>query len=66
LPARIRALPRIDCLVKNADTNRLQPLPEGDIVTLDHLLNLNVRAAFLVSQVAAIRMLELGRGGSIV
>ncbi|WP_309491315.1 SDR family NAD(P)-dependent oxidoreductase [Trinickia mobilis] len=65
-PARIRALPRIDGLVNNAGTNRLQPLPEVDTATLDHLLNLNVRAAFLVSQAAAIRMLELGRGGSIV
>ncbi len=65
-PARIRALPRIDGLVNNAGTNRLQPLPEVDVATLDHLLNLNVRTAFLVSQAAAVRMLELRRGGSIV
>ncbi len=65
-PARIRALPRIDGLVNNAGTNRLQPLLEVDAATLDHLLHLNVRAAFLVSQAAAIRMLELRRGGSIV
>jgi NAD(P)-dependent dehydrogenase (short-subunit alcohol dehydrogenase family) len=65
-PARIRALPRIDGLVNNAGSNRLQPVSDVDAATLDHLLNLNVRAAFLVSQAAAIRMLELGRGGSIV
>lgn len=65
-PARIRALPRLDGLVNNAGTNRLQPLPEVDTATLDHLLHLNVRSAFLVSQAAAIRMLELQRGGSIV
>jgi NAD(P)-dependent dehydrogenase (short-subunit alcohol dehydrogenase family) len=65
-PARIRTLPHLDGLVNNAGTNRLQPLPEVDTATLDRLLNLNVRAAFLVSQAAAIRMLELGRGGSIV
>lgn len=65
-PARIRALPRIDGLVNNAGTNKLQPLEEIDTATLDHLLNLNVRSAFLVSQAAAVRMLELGRGGSIV
>lgn len=65
-PARIRALPRIDGLVNNAGTNRLQPLQEVDVATLDSLLHLNVRAAFLVSQAAATRMLELERGGSIV
>ncbi|WP_225031202.1 MULTISPECIES: SDR family NAD(P)-dependent oxidoreductase [Paraburkholderia] len=65
-PARIRSLPRIDGLVNNAGTNKLQPLPDVDTATLDHLLNLNVRSAFLVSQAAALRMLELGRGGSIV
>ena len=65
-PARIRALPRLDGLVNNAGTNRLQLLAEVDTVTLDHLLHLNVRSAFLVSQAAAVRMLELGRGGSIV
>lgn len=65
-PARIRALPKLDALVNNAGTNRLQPLTEVDVATLDHLLDLNVRSAFLVSQAAAVRMLELGRGGSIV
>ncbi|TGD99662.1 SDR family NAD(P)-dependent oxidoreductase [Methylobacterium nonmethylotrophicum] len=65
-PARIRALPHLDILINNAGTNRLQPLPEVDVATLDHLLHLNVRSAFLVSQAAALRMLELGRGGSIV
>ena len=65
-PARVRALPRLDVLVNNAGTNRLQPLAEVDEATLDHLLRLNVRSAFLVSQAAATRMLELGRGGSIV
>jgi NAD(P)-dependent dehydrogenase (short-subunit alcohol dehydrogenase family) len=65
-PGQVRALPRLDVLINNAGTNRLQPLPEVDIATLDHLLDLNVRSAFLVSQAAALRMLELGRGGSIV
>lgn len=65
-PARLRGLPSLDVLVNNAGTNRLQPLPEVDADTLDHLLRLNVRSAFLVSQGAAVRMLELGRGGSIV
>jgi len=65
-PAQVRSLPRLDVLINNAGTNRLQPLPDVDVATLDHLLHLNVRSAFLVSQAAAVRMLELGRGGSVV
>ena len=65
-PHPASALPRLDELVNNAGTNRLQPLAEVDTATLDHLLELNVRSAFLVSQAAAVRMIELGRGGSIV
>jgi NAD(P)-dependent dehydrogenase (short-subunit alcohol dehydrogenase family) len=65
-PDQVRSLPRLDVLINNAGTNRLQPLPDVDVATLDHLLHLNVRSAFLVSQAAAVRMLELGRGGSIV
>ena len=65
-PARVRALPRLDGIVNNAGTNKLQALPDVDAATLDHLLDLNVRSAFLVSQAAAVRMLEAGRGGSIV
>ncbi len=65
-PARVRALPRLDGLINNAGTNRLQSLAEVDTATLDRFLDLNVRSAFLVSQAAAVRMLELGRGSSIV
>jgi NAD(P)-dependent dehydrogenase (short-subunit alcohol dehydrogenase family) len=64
--ASVRALPRLDGLVNNAGSNKLQPLSEVDLTTLDYLLDLNVRSAFLVSQAAAVRMLELKRGGSIV
>jgi NAD(P)-dependent dehydrogenase (short-subunit alcohol dehydrogenase family) len=64
--ARIRALPRLDILVNNAGTNKLQPLLEVDDATLDTLLELNVRAAFKVSQAAAAVMVAGGRGGSII
>jgi NAD(P)-dependent dehydrogenase (short-subunit alcohol dehydrogenase family) len=62
----IGQMDRLDVLVNNAGTNKLQELAEVDDETLDLLLNLNVRAAFKVSRAAALRMVALGRGGSIV
>ena len=43
----------VDILVNNAGVNRPQPFLEVDEETLDTLLTLNVRAAFLVAQAAA-------------
>jgi NAD(P)-dependent dehydrogenase (short-subunit alcohol dehydrogenase family) len=56
----------LDALVNNAGTNKLQLLADVDDVTLDMLLNLNVRSAFQVSRAAALRMMAIGRGGAIV
>ncbi len=47
------ALGRLDILINNAGVNRPQPFLEVDEATLDRLLNLNVRAAFIVAQEAA-------------
>ncbi len=49
----IAGLGRLDILVNNAGLNRPQPFLEVDEETLDRLLTLNVRAAFLVAQAAA-------------
>jgi len=58
-------LERLDILVNNVGINRPQALVDVDIETLDSLLNINVRAAFRVSQAAARAM--LGRkSGSII
>jgi NAD(P)-dependent dehydrogenase (short-subunit alcohol dehydrogenase family) len=54
--ARIAALPRLDILVSNAGTNRPQPFVDVDDATLDHLLNLNVRAAFRIAKASARKM----------
>jgi NAD(P)-dependent dehydrogenase (short-subunit alcohol dehydrogenase family) len=66
----IAALGRLDILVNNAGLNRPQPFLDVDEETLDRLLTVNVRAAFLVAQAAARRMVapngaEAG-GGVIV
>ena len=58
----ITGLGRLDILVNNAGINRPQPFLEVDERTLDLLLGLNVRAAFLVAQTAARLMVAQGAG----
>jgi NAD(P)-dependent dehydrogenase (short-subunit alcohol dehydrogenase family) len=55
-------LGRLDILVNNAGINRPQPFLKVDEATLDLLLGLNVRAAFLVAQAAAQLMVANGSG----
>jgi NAD(P)-dependent dehydrogenase (short-subunit alcohol dehydrogenase family) len=55
----------LDILINNAGVNRPQPFLEVDEKTLDSLLTLNVRAAFLVAQ-AAVRRMAADRGGVVV
>jgi NAD(P)-dependent dehydrogenase (short-subunit alcohol dehydrogenase family) len=55
-------LGHLDILVNNAGLNRPQAFLEVDEATLDHLLTLNVRAAFLVAQTAARLMVAKGIG----
>ena len=59
------SLGRVDILVNNAGVNRPQPFLEVDEPSLDLLLGLNVRAAFIVAQAAARLMVDQG-GGVIV
>jgi NAD(P)-dependent dehydrogenase (short-subunit alcohol dehydrogenase family) len=54
----------LDILVNNAGLNRPQPFLEVDEPTLDLLLGLNVRAAFLVAQSAA--WLMVANGGGVI
>jgi NAD(P)-dependent dehydrogenase (short-subunit alcohol dehydrogenase family) len=58
-------LERLDILVNNAGLNRPQPFLEVDEPTLDLLLGLNVRAAFVVAQAAA-RLMVANGGGVII
>ena len=61
----IAGLGRLDILVNNAGLNRPQPFLKVDEATLDLLLGLNVRAAFIVAQAAA-RLMVAQRSGVIV
>ena len=60
----------LDVLVNNAGSNIPEPFVDVSEKNLDQLLNLNVRSAFLVAQVAAKRMLHAPdrakRGGVII
>ena len=61
----IAGLARLDILVNNAGVNRPQPFLEVDEETLDLLIALNVKAAFVAAQAAARHMVTAG-GGVII
>jgi NAD(P)-dependent dehydrogenase (short-subunit alcohol dehydrogenase family) len=63
--AAIGALSGLDILVNNAGVNRPQPFLEVDEETLDRLIALNVKAAFIAAQAAARHMVRAG-GGVII
>ncbi len=70
MTAALGALPRLDILVNNAGTNVPEPFTDVSEANLDKILNLNVRAAFLVAQAAVRKMLEdpqrMTRGGAVI
>ncbi|MFM8820077.1 MAG: SDR family NAD(P)-dependent oxidoreductase [Phenylobacterium sp.] len=61
--ARIESGPALDILVNNAGANLPQPFTEVTDQALDHLISLNVRAAFRIARSATRRM---GTGGSVI
>jgi NAD(P)-dependent dehydrogenase (short-subunit alcohol dehydrogenase family) len=61
----IEGLERLDVLVNNAGSNRPQPFLEVEDETLERLLDLNLKAAFVVAQAAA-RVMARSGGGAIV
>ena len=62
----VGALEEVDVLVNSAGTNVPEPFAEVTEEHLDAVVDLNVKGTFVVSQCAVRRMLEAGRGGSIV
>lgn len=63
---RIEALPQLNILVNNVGTNDPKPMIETSTASLDKVLNLNVRAAFLTAQAAVKVMLKYNTRGSII
>jgi NAD(P)-dependent dehydrogenase (short-subunit alcohol dehydrogenase family) len=63
---RIEGLERIDILMNNAGSNIPEPFVDVTEEHLDFLLELNVKAMFMVAQAAMRRMLAGGRGGSMI
>jgi len=70
MQAAISDLPKLDILINNAGTNIPEPFLDVQEQSLDMLLSLNVKAAFLVAQAATRRMLKdddrKTHGGAIV
>ena len=68
--AVVSAIPMLDVLVNNAGTNIPEPFVEVSEKHFDLLVNINIKAAFLVAQAAVKKMLDAPdrkvRGGSIV
>ncbi len=66
----VAAIPALDILINNAGMNIPEPFVDVSEEHLDRVLNLNVKAAFVVAQAAAQKMLEAAdrktRGGAIV
>jgi len=62
--AAFAGIDTLDILVNNAGSNRPQPFLEVDEETLDRLLTLNFKAAFIVAQAAARVM--VARGGGVI
>jgi len=60
--AAIAGIGHLDILVNNAGMNRPQPFLDVDDATLDGMIALNVKAAFVVAQAAARKMVEAGSG----
>ena len=66
MTAAFASIERLDILVNNAGTNVPMGFLKADVETLDLMLHLNIRAAFLVAQAAARIMADRGEGGVII
>jgi NAD(P)-dependent dehydrogenase (short-subunit alcohol dehydrogenase family) len=58
--------PPFDILVNNAGTNRPASFLEVTVADFDHVVDLNLRAAFFITQAVVRRMVESGKQGSVI
>lgn len=63
---RLQGMSSLDILVNNVGGNRPQPFLQVDIETLDWMIDLNIRQAFLTAQAAARVMSGARSKGSII
>ncbi|HNT67297.1 MAG TPA: 2-dehydro-3-deoxy-D-gluconate 5-dehydrogenase KduD [bacterium] len=66
IDAALAAFGRIDILVNNAGIIRRAPFLEFSLRDWDEVMDINIRAVFLLSQAAARVMAAAGRGGKII
>jgi NAD(P)-dependent dehydrogenase (short-subunit alcohol dehydrogenase family) len=66
IAAAIGAEPTIDILINNTGINYPEPLLDVSEDHYDHIMTLNVKAAFMVSQAVARVMIANGQGGAIL
>lgn len=64
--AAVSDLAPFDILVNNAGTNRPKPLSDVTPEDCDAVIGLNVRAAIFVAKAVSEKMIDAGRGGSII
>ena len=62
----LEAVGPYDILINNSGTNRPKPLHLVEVEDFDAVFDLNVRATFFLSKEVALRLMALGRPGSIV
>lgn len=64
--ATISAAEPFDILINNAGTNRPGPFIEMAMADYDLVMGINVRAAFAMAQAVSRRLIQVGKGGSII
>lgn len=62
----IAAQPVFDILINNAGANRPGPMIEAVEKDFDHVMELNVRATYFLTQVVARKMIDRGEGGVVI
>lgn len=64
--AHMASRPAFDVFVNNAGTNRPKPLAQVTVEDYDAVLGLNLRSAVFAAKAVTARMIEAGRGGSVI
>ena len=66
IAAVVDGLARIDILVNNAGIARHGPMLETELEDFDAVMDVNLRGAYRMAQLVARKMIDQGRGGSII